>query len=446
MVTIDNNNNREKPTKWKQGHAKGLSGKRLVLSIALRVPLWIIWLVSGILVVRTISPLPAFPQEQKTTAIKHLFGLREAVRSRDAPRKMQELFPEGACFTITLYALSWTNLLDNYDVDEELRRMAIAETKWALEQYEQPYLVYPFEATQVRNGVFWLGQRNLALGQLLEIVPEGQRPPHLVDEFHRNSESLAEAFLASPTAHLDSYPGLCWPADNVTALASLLLHDRLYSTNYRTAYEYWRDWTEDYCDPQTGLPAGHLNSRTGQLLQPARGCATSWILALLPEMDRGWAADLYGLYQKHFLVTRLGFRGFREYPEGFKRRSDVDSGPILLDAGATATVVGLAASFANNDAKTAEDINSLANALGWRNEIDLGGISGIQYMFGRIPAADAFLTWAFTLPIPESHFSLWARRVPIAVLILLSVVSIWQVYKTAVLVRYWRKRMVCEKF
>ena len=253
------NENQEHPVRQPGAQTKSITVWCIVASIILRTALWALWLILAFLLIRMLSPLPVSPGERKTSAIKHLRGLREAVRNQDAPRRMQELFPEGACFTVTLYALSWTNLINNFDIEEELRQTAISEATWALGQYEQPYLLYPFRTTQVRNGVFWLGQRNLVLGQLLQAIPESHRPTELVEEFHSNSKSLAEAFLASPTAHLDSYPELCWPADNVTALASLLLHDELYSTDYHKAYEYWRNWTRANSDPHTGLPAGHLD-------------------------------------------------------------------------------------------------------------------------------------------------------------------------------------------
>ncbi len=383
--------------------------------------------------------------ERKNVAVRHLMGLREAVRNQDAARRMQELFPEGACFTVTLYGLAWTNLVRNFDVDDKLRETAITEASWALEQYEHLYVVGPFANTQVRNGVFWLGQRSLVLGRLLSILPQSRRPRLLVDEFHRNAKSLFKAFMASPTAHLDSYRGLCWPADNVTALASLLLHDELYSTNYRLAYERWREWTRANSDPRTGMPAGHLNSRTGELLQPARGCANSWILALLPEMDPELAVEMYGQYRKHFLINRLGFNIFREYPDGADLSEDVDTGPIVLGAGSTATVAGLAASISNGDLETAEDIYDLVNSLGFRHEMDVGGAAGTEYLFGRLPMADAFVTWAFTLPMHEPSLTkpgslaarLWARKIPTTVFVLLSAFSFWYAYR---FIKMFKKR------
>ena len=420
---------------------------RLILRVTMGIFLWLLWAVAGFFFVRTFSSLPKSLDGRRNIAVNHLMGLREAVRNQDAPRKMQELFPEGACFTVTLYGLSWTNLVRNFNVEKELREKAIVEAKWALEQYEQPYVVGPFSTTQVRYGVFWLGQRNLVLGQLLEILPENRRPKHLVEEFHTNTKSLAEAFLESPTGHLDSYPGLCWPTDNVTALASLLIHDKLYSTKYRIAYEHWREWTLNNSDPSTGLPSGHLDSYTGNLLQPARGCANSWFLTLLPEMDPELAVELYWLYRKSFLVNCLGFNAFREYPSGFNWPADVDSGPIFMGAGTTATGVGLGASIANGDLETAEDIYDLVSSVGLKHETNFGGVTGTQYLLGRVPVADAFLTWALTLPMSDSPLTapksivgkLWARKIPTAIFILLSVVSFWYMYRLIRLFKHWKQ-------
>lgn len=441
-----------------QRQTKSVGFWRLALNVVLAVCLLLLWLALTFPSLRTLSPLPgsrvgtkrttiAPSAEHKAAAIKHLKGLREAVRNQDAPRRMQELFPEGACFTVTLYGLGWTNLINNFYIEEDLRQTAIAEATWALSQYEQPHVVGPFSRTQVRNGVFWLGQRNLVLGQFLKTLPEERRPRPLVEEFHNNCNSLAEAFLASPTGHLDSYPGMCWPADNVTALGSLLLHDELYATDYHKAYEYWLEWTRDNSDPDTGLPAGHLDRRTGRLLQPARGCATSWILGLLPEMDYELASELYGLYQKHFLVTRLGFKMFREYPEGSGWSADVDSGPIFMDAGATATCVGLATCLANGDLETAESICGLAKGFGWQRELDFDDGAGTEYLFGQLPIADAFVAWGFTLPIsgpdltgPRSFMSrLWAKRIILLILLLLLVLTAWQTHRSVRMFRNWRE-------
>jgi hypothetical protein len=310
---------------------------------------------------------------------------------------MQKLFPEGACFTNTLYGLAWTNLSNQFPEDSDLRLQAIKEASWIIGQYDEPYVSQYFQNTQVPNGVFWLGQKNLLLGQLLEITPVKNRPQQYIDQFHQQSAALFKAFLESSTIHLDSYPGLCWPADNVTALMSLLLHDQLYPTDYKKAYAAWKKWTQDHFDPNTGMPAGHLSSTSGELLQPARGCANSWILSLLPKMDPAFAKQQYRKYQSHFLIRHFGFRMFREYPASMDLPADVDSGPIIWGAGITATGVGLGTCIANGDIKSTIDIHHLANMFGWPNHFNVAGGEGRNYLFGLLPIGDAFLTWAYSL-------------------------------------------------
>ena len=122
-------------------------------------------------------------------------------------------------------------------------------------------------------------------------------------------------------------------------------------------------------------------------------------------MDATYARGLYERYQEHFLINRLGIAMFREYPESAAGSAGIDSGPVIWGAGVTATGVGLAASLSNGDFRTAEDIHALAAALGLKYNITHDDRHGSQYLFGLVPVGDAFLTWAHTLPVPDSPLS-----------------------------------------
>ncbi len=355
--------------------------------------------VLGLLSLRAFSPLPPTDERQSKIVIRTLLSLREQLHNGRALERMQARFPEGACFTLTLYALAWGNVAGHPATLDSVRSTALTETGWALEQYNRPVVMSPFTATQVRNGTLWLGQRNLVLAQYLKALPPSERPGTLVEEFHSNSGAIAEALSASPTAHLDTYPGLCWPGDNVPALVSLVLHDEMFSTDYRAACERWCDWTLAHSDPRTSLPVGQLDSATGTVWQPARGSASSWILALLPGVDPALSRWLYQLYVQHFQVNRLGFRTFREYANGVTLRGDVDSGPIIFGVGTVATGAGLAAALANGDLRTAQDLHGLANAIGLRRGTREGGT---EYLLGGLPVADAFLALGYSLADPHA--------------------------------------------
>src|SRR6185295_6406344 len=120
-----------------------------------------------------------------------------------------------------------------------------------------------------------------------------RRDQELVADFHAASREIADAFVAAPARHLDTFPDACWPADQVAALASLVVHDRLFGTDHAVAVREWRTWTQQHLDPATGLPPGQIDPKSGATIQPARGCGMSWTLALLPRLDPAWSRDVY---------------------------------------------------------------------------------------------------------------------------------------------------------
>ncbi|MEO8377387.1 MAG: hypothetical protein ABI579_06925 [Candidatus Sumerlaeota bacterium] len=314
---------------------------------------------------------------------------------------MQSIFPEGACFTVTLYGLAWANSFPHLDASE--REEALREMHYALDRQNDPVVLQPFSDTQVRNGVFWLGQRNLLLGGYLKALPVADRPVELVEEFHANSEQIAEATRAKPTHHLDSYPGMCWPIDSVTALRSIVLHDELYGTNYREVYELWKSWALEHGDPVTDMPPGKIDHLTGKWEEHARGCANSWMIPLLMEFDPDYGTKLYAQYRTQFAIDRFGFEMFREWPRGEKGHgADIDSGPIVLGAGVTATGVGLAAARSTGDIQMETDIRELSRTLGVPVTNKSNGVSSIHYLFGKVTVADAFLTWGYSIPRNDS--------------------------------------------
>ena len=349
----------------------------------------------------SISAPPQTDAENLRLTVTQLNFLEDALKSHDAAGAMQKYFPEGACFIVSLYGFAWANVAEQTS-DPELKHRAQTEMLWALEKQNEPLVVRPFTETQVRRGVFWLGQRNYLLGRFLETTPPADRLAEKEEEFHNNFQVLTQAFIDSPTHHLDSYPAMCWPADNVTALASLLIHDRVYrSTQGNEAYTAWKTWTTAHSDPATGLPAGRLDSRNGSLGEPARGCANSWIIGLLAREDPEYTVNFYQSYLRCFSIRRLGFGMFREYPAGCLMQADVDSGPILWGAGVVATGVGLGASRACGDSARTTDIHALSQTLAFPATYSHNKRPCHSYLFGMLPMGDAFLAWGNSIPSPK---------------------------------------------
>jgi hypothetical protein len=104
-----------------------------------------------------------------------------------------------------------------------------------------------------------------------------------------------------------------------------------------------------------GLPAFQADSRSGRIIQGARGCGNSGILLFAYELDPTVAGQWYRNYEKGFWKDTGWIAGFTEMPlesdDGFM---DVDSGPVLFHIGAVASAFGIGA------AKTAGRIDHAA--------------------------------------------------------------------------------------
>lgn len=299
--------------------------------------------------------------------------------------------PVWVVFAHTLYGFTLVNTV-LLDPDNQARRTeAVRELTWILERLDHPATRYGFGSTQVPYGVFYLGERNLTLAGLMLIDPTPDASYE--QEFHDNSRRLYEAFMESPSAHLETWPGAAWPADNVPALYSLVMHDRLYGTRYRAAAERWVEVMTTTRDPATGLMTSRIDYASGEPLDLPRGCALSLTFAFLPDFAPDFAKTQYAAFRQHFFKTTLGFAGIREYPPRRSRRGDIDSGPIFLDVGAAATGIGIAATRAMGDTATFESIVQLSEIIGL--PLHLGGQK--SYLFGQLLVGDEFQVWGKTI-------------------------------------------------
>jgi len=331
-------------------------------------------------------------------ALAILRKLREELKDGAAER-MQSYFPEGACFLNTLYGLAWANLASSPDLREE----AIVEIRRALKGHESPAALEPFRwDTQVRRGAFWLGQRNLVLAKYLQLKPRDEHLTSLTEEFHENAHQYHSAIMEAPFHQIESYDYSCWPADAPMGLASLKIHDDMFATTYSEAINVWTDFHRAHGWKETALPPGKLEYRTGRHLEPARGCANSLIISVMAEVDPDYAAELYRDYQQHFQIARCGFAMFREYPADQTYQADVDSGPIIMGAGVTATGIGLAAARAVGDKEMEREIRDLSDMFGFPSKgTNPAGQPTIRYLGGLLPMGDAFLAWGYSMPRPE---------------------------------------------
>ncbi|MBL9040502.1 MAG: hypothetical protein JNM83_02815 [Myxococcales bacterium] len=182
----------------------------------------------------------------------------------------------------------------------------------------------------------------------------------------RIAVELMRRSLSEPLAHVPSYPGVRarWPADQSATLASLhrydVAHGGMLSTEparrYFTVVE--RSASKD------GLPRSEVAQVTDSGRYP-RGCALSFSVRYLAEVDLPRARALWQRYVAGYLVDGVLVTGFREWPKGVERGEDADSGPVVSGIGAAASAFGISAARAMGDERLAQRLESVADRVTW---------------------------------------------------------------------------------
>lgn len=299
----------------------------------------------------------------------------------------QTWYPEGAFFSYALYGYTLINqALLNPD-DADLTAKNTAEVQSILDTLATIEIRSQFPRDQaVEYGVFYQGWVNRLLGGYLRLNPGDTAR---ADLFHWKSAMLAEAFSKSPTSLLESYPGGCWPVDNIVALNSLLLHDDLYGTNYGQVVSRWLEITRGNLDPRTGLIPHFVDASTGQILQGSRGSSMVVALVFLPEIDPEFASEQYQTFRAEYTHTIFDFVFVREYPRGVNGRMDVDSGILVGGLSPVASGVFIASARTHGDEEVFQRILQLSEVLGV--PITWDGSKG--YLLGALPVGEEWLAW-----------------------------------------------------
>ena len=155
---------------------------------------------------------------------------------------------------------------------------------------------------------------------------------------------LAGELAKAPFHVLDDYPGECYPTDVIWATAAIAriktLPDSLRSA---LSHDVMTSVAQRLSD-ERGLPAMLVDSRTGNILQPSRGCSISGLLNFAWELSSSTANDWYCRYANNFWLNNGWIVGFREHPVDARAQyADVDSGPILFGVGTVASAFGIGA-------------------------------------------------------------------------------------------------------
>lgn len=213
----------------------------------------------------------------------------------------------------------------------------------------------------------WLGYANLALGLHHQLMLEEGKPDRFADLHDQVTDALV-ARLDAPI--IETYPDESYPVDNAAGFGSLGLHaatdperaSRISAALDTAVGRLVGQWRE----PQTGL-LFQWSSSAGPAKGhgPPRGSGTflaSWFLSF------GAPNAAHALYKagRDYLYEPLGPLGaMREYRyDNLTSHGDIDSGPLVLGRGVSATAFAIGAARADGDAATAAALIRTATVFG----------------------------------------------------------------------------------
>ncbi len=350
---------------------------------------------------------PEFKTEDKTEynsdVLKQLYFLKSALEN-GAGMEMQNYYPEGFIFINTIYGLSWGDLIKDLDTSSELFKEGIKEMDWAFKQIETDDAKSIFtKDLPLEYGAFYRGWSNYLLGKKLSLQNPSTTTPIELNHFIKNCNEINNAITQSKIPYLESYNSQVWPADIMPCMASLKIHDEFLNEKFSGVLKDWLTDVKLSLDPETGLIPHAVLYSNGSVLEGARGASQSLILNFLNEIDLEFSSAQFQLYKTHFIDSKFGLPGIREYPfNTINKGGDVDSGPVLLGIGGAASIVGQRAMWKHKEWELYEGLRNAIEGFG------VGYTTTInkKYIFGQLPMADAFIVWSNSLENTEAYYIL----------------------------------------
>jgi hypothetical protein len=248
----------------------------------------------------------------------------------------------------------------------------------------------PGSATD-RGHVAYLGYAGLALSLHRALRPSSR--------FTATEDAvlaaLARRIEASPTGFVETYPGAVYPVDNTSALAALAVHAHATKHAPSTALRRGLDAVRARgIDPATGLLVQAVTAADATPRDAPRASGTALAAYFLSYADEPTSRALFRSLERSQFRTVLGFGGMMEYPPGRKAgHGDIDSGPVFLGFGVSASGFAIGASRAHGDRETFTALYATAHLFGAPLDED-----GTRTFATGGPIGDAILFAMLTAP------------------------------------------------
>jgi hypothetical protein len=252
---------------------------------------------------------------------------------------------------------------------------------------EDPFASLDAPPEKAHGHLAFLGYANLGLSMERRLAGSAAQPTVASRHAAQNdamTAALVRRFDASPTGLLESYPGETYPADNAAAIASIALHDRATGEDHHATVDRFLATLRARCtDAASGLLYQRVDSATLAPRDGPRASGTAMAAFVLGYAGPDATSALWPPLARQW-DTVIGFGGVREYPPGARGSGDVDSGPVILGLGVSASAFGIASARRAGDERRYASAFASAwlfglpeergGALRWASGGSLGGV------------------------------------------------------------------------
>jgi len=280
--------------------------------------------------------------------------------------------------------------------DEELRAVHLRRMQTSLDHMLSPPLRRfdaakwgedPMESLQGGRGhMAWLGYSGLALAMHAWLEGPDSR---YWEQTVAITDAIRHRIAAEPSGVPETYPAERYPVDATAGVAALVLFGLAKGQDDPVAVAWLRDTLPKLRDPKTGLLYQAVDA-DGKPLDAPRGSGTLLAAWFLGVADAKAGDRLYESAEKALGTTILTLGTMREYPEEDDARGDIDSGPVILGQGVSATGFAIGCALQRLDGergrqlfKTAEVFGGPVESDGARNYAN-GGAIGDAILFAML--------------------------------------------------------------
>lgn len=285
----------------------------------------------------------------------------------------------------TFYWYSLTSIALEDNTSDEFKKFSIEELQFILEYINTKWKKnFINKDTNIPLWIIYQGHKNQILASLVLLWED-----EYLEELYKQSEFIAWYYANTLDTNLETYAWRSWYVDNVNAIYSLFLTDKIRLIHWEDKlYDVIIDnWLKDMNKNKWEYGLILSESTWPQLEKnQSRWPAMSWSLVYLYELDKEIFDEQYKLYKKYFLSTLWLVYDIPDWQEVI---NSVSAWPVLLWYSSSASVLSLWIFKKTGDEELFyKSLKALDMAFFFNWE---------EYIFWNSTLIDALMLWGTTI-------------------------------------------------